>query len=275
MTEKSPESLESNCFHHAPFGLLVIDAGGRITHANQALEGLVGLPASQLLGHTRETLPSPTHRALFAATGNVHLNGPGAPERWLYCHTHETPDYSLRYFTDITREQALEAENRELQERIETTRINDPLTGLPNRRAITQHLELHVSRSRRYGNHLSLALVRMRLSLPDAGIHREAHDPVLLAVSRYLRDRLRWVDQIARWDDDAFLVILPETDEDTAGELLDRIAGEIDQLVLPELLRHARVELAVGVTGWQKGDDARTLVRRSEHLARPAMASSA
>ena len=274
MTENDLGAPELAWFQHAPFGMLVIDSEGRIAHANRALESLVGLPASQLLGHTRDSLPSPTHRLLFADAGRIHLNGPGAPARWLECNSHQLADGTVRYYTEITRELELEVENRDLLDRIEASRVSDPLTGLPNHRAITQHLDLHISRSRRYGNALSIALVRMRLSLADASIHREAQDPALLAVSRYLRDRLRWVDQIARWDDKAFMVILPETDDDNARELLDRIAAEIDQLELPELLRHAKVELSVGVVGWQKGDDARTLVQRSERLAEPALASN-
>lgn len=275
MTEKDAGPAAPAWFQHAPFGMLVIDNQDRIAYANHALEGLVGLPASQLLGHTRESLPSPTHRLLFADSGRVHLRGPGAPDRWLKCESVQGTEGTVCYFTDVTRQQTLETENRELREQVEVLRINDPLTGFLNHRAIAQHLDLHISRSRRYGNALSIALIRMRLSLADASIHRQAHDPAVLAVSRHLRDRLRWVDQVARWDEDAFMVILPETDEATARELLDRISVEIDQLTLPELLQHADVHLAVGVVGWQKGDDARTLVQRSVRLAEPDLASNA
>jgi diguanylate cyclase (GGDEF)-like protein len=271
----SADDLESAWFRHAPFGMLVLDRQGRIVQANRALESLIGLPISQLLGHSRDTLPSPTHRVLFAESVRIHLNGPGAPERWLYCETHSEDDKTIRYFSDITRERALEAENRDLVERIEATRVNDPLTGLPNQRAITHQLELQVSRSRRYGNPLSIALIRVHMELPENSIHREARDPVLLSVSRYLRDRLRWVDQIARWDNDAFLTVLPETDENAARQLLAKISAETDQIDLPELFHRVGIGLTVGVAGWQKGDDAHTLIRRSNQESHPAIASSA
>jgi diguanylate cyclase (GGDEF)-like protein len=272
MSEKKPGPPNPTCFDDAPFGVLVLDGQDRIAYANPSLEHLVGLPTDQLLGQSRETLPAPARSLFSPAPGRVRLHGPGAPERWLECHTGGGAEGSLRYFTDVTLQQALEVENRELREQLEAMQTQDPLTGLPNQRAIAQHLELHISRSRRYGNALSIALVRMRLSLADASIHREARDPALLAVSRYLRDRLRWVDQIARWDGDAFMVILPETEETTARELFDRIAEEIDQLTLPELLRHADVDLSIGVVAWHKGDDVRTLVRRGERQARPELA---
>jgi GGDEF domain-containing protein len=88
---------------------------------------------------------------------------------------------------------------------------------------------------------------------------------VTLSVSRFLRDRLRWVDQIARWEDQLFLLVLPETSESDARGLLNKIAAEQDYMVLPEALGKLRPQLTFGMACWTKGDDIRTLLRKALH----------
>jgi diguanylate cyclase (GGDEF)-like protein len=248
-------------FTGAPVPILALDAEGRIRWANHALEAIVGLPSSQLLGHSRESLPSPAYRVLFGEDQLIHLKGPGAPERWLRCTVCDSPAaprLRLHFFQDVTREVLLEAENQELQQQIDSLRLTDALTGLPNQRALSQQLELQVSRSRRYDNALSLIHVRLEVSGGDA-----TRDSALLATAQYLRDRLRWVDQIAHWSSQEFLVVLPETGEPEAQAVLDNLAAGLDALHLPGPLAEAQLSLHFGSATWQRGDDARSLLLRA------------
>jgi diguanylate cyclase (GGDEF)-like protein len=83
-------------------------------------------------------------------------------------------------------------------------------------------------------------------------------------VSRYLRDRLRWVDQIGRWADDEFLLVLPETAVDDARGLIDKIRNEQASMQLPQPYDDLHPRLAFGLACWNKGDDMRTLLRRAQ-----------
>ena len=96
-----------------------------------------------------------------------------------------------------------------------------------------------------------------------ASVRPLSTDPATLAVSRYLRDRLRWVDQIGRWEEDQFLLVLPETGEADARGLLDKIVNEQDSMQLPEPYDDLRPQLRFGMACWSKGDDMRTLLRKA------------
>lgn len=258
-----PDQQADPCAHawltNAPVALLALAADGRVRWANRALEAVVGLPAAQLLGHTRDSLPSPAHRVLFGTGELIHLKGPGAPERWLRCQVSEPGDGVRLYcYSEVGREIALAEQNRRLAGEIEGLRTTDTLTGLPNRRALAQQLELHVSRSRRYHNPLSLVHVELQVQGPDG-----AGDAAMLAMARHLRERLRWVDQVARWDERQFLLVLPETAEAEAREVAASLLAPDDIPPLPASIGTARIDLYHGVSSWQQGDDSRTLRERA------------
>jgi diguanylate cyclase (GGDEF)-like protein len=252
--------LEQGWFHDAPYPMLATDAEGQIRWANQALETAIGLPASQLLGHDRDSLPSPAHRVLLGGDGLIQLNGPGVPERLLRCTVTDSRSADgvalrLHCYQDITEQQRLETENRLLKEQLEELQLNDALTGLSNGRAISQALNQQVSRSRRYDNPLSVLVVQM------AGA--EHADATVQGLARLLRDRMRWVDQLGRWRDDAFMAVLPETSEEEARLLADKIHSGLEASAGDPDSPLAGLAISFGIAAWQKGDDARTLLRRA------------
>lgn len=264
METEQPSTLHKGWFNDAPFPMLATDDGGRIRWANNALESCVGLPASQLLGHTRDSLPAPAYKVLLDSHELLHLQGPGAPDRWLehsLCKSQDANGSSLQLhcYRDVTEQRRLRHENHHLQEALAELQLTDELTGLPNERALSQAINQQVSRSRRYNNPLSVLLVR--LAPTATGEHTEA---TLQAVARLLRDRLRWVDQLGRWRDDTFLAVLPETGEPELQALIEKIQASLveeTQNRADHPLLHT--SLIYGQACWQKGDDARVLLRRA------------
>lgn len=263
MDAETLASLEQGWFHDAPFAMLATDDNGRIRWANRALETCVGLPTSQLLGHTRDSLPAPAYKVLLDSDALLHLQGPGAPNLWLKHSLSSGRDahgiaLHLHCYQDVTEQRQLNAENQRLREALAELQLTDALTGLPNERALSQAINQQVSRSRRYNNPLSVLLVH--LAPAASGEHSEA---TLQALARLLRDRLRWVDQLGRWRDDAFLAVLPETGDDDVRALADKIhAGLVEEAGAAD---HplTGISLSYGLACWQKGDDARTLMRRA------------
>lgn len=256
--------LEKGWFNDAPFAMLATDDSGRVRWANRALEGCVGLPASQLLGHTRESLPAPAHKVLFGNDELIHLQGPGAPDRWLkqtVCPSRDAQGNTLQLhcYQDVTEQRRLTQDNRQLREALEELQLTDELTGLPNERALSQAVNQQVSRSRRYSNPLSVLLVH--LTPATSGEHDDA---TLQALARLLRDRLRWVDQLGRWREDTFLAVLPETGDDELNALKQKIQDSLTETTEADGQHPlAGVQLVYGPAVWQKGDDARTLLRRA------------
>jgi diguanylate cyclase (GGDEF)-like protein len=193
--------------------------------------------------------------------------GPGKPgvggDPRVKAEVHELTDgQRLLSVLDMGAQESLAEENARLRQQVADLKLTDELTGMPNKRAISQALELHLSRSRRYLNPLSTVFVHVDLQAPD-GVHSLSTDPAILSVSRFLRDRLRWVDQIAHWEDNLFLLVLPETTEADARTLLGKLADEHEGMLLPELCGNMTPRLTFGLACWKKGDDMRTLLRHT------------
>lgn len=268
MDTKTHPAFNHSRYESCPFAMLVLDASGSIQWANSALEDMIGLPMSQLLGHNRDSIPSAAHRILFDEDETVHLQGSGVPDRWLECTTDlDNPDgqqLRIHFYRDVTRTVHLEDENQVLRTQIEQLRLSDELTGLPNQHALAQMLDHHVSLSRRYKNPLSVMLIQVRLSSIDIALEDVVKDPIMLAASHFLRDRFRWVDQISRWDQDTFAIILAETSGEAAEHLQTEVSASLPEMEIPETFQdRVQIDLDFGIASWVKGDDTKTLLLRT------------
>ena len=109
---------------------------------------------------------------------------------------------------------------------------SDHLTGLANRRAFEELLEMECKRSRRYKR--PITLVYMDLDNFKRVNDRQGHhtgDEVLVAVAATLRSNLRATDCVARIGGDEFAILFPETDEVASRIVLKKL-----DVVLQELL---------------------------------------
>jgi len=121
-------------------------------------------------------------------------------------------------------------------------------TGALSRAHIVSRLDAEISRSRRYANQLSCVSVRVRA---DAGSsHR------LAELARALKEQLRWVDVLGQWQDDALVLVLPETDLSSARALAEKLAAGL-RLPAPEVMAE------LGVATWHRGETAEQLITRA------------
>jgi diguanylate cyclase (GGDEF)-like protein len=221
-----------------------------------------------------EQMPSPELKSLFQPDGQLQLFPNGMPSQLLKIESRVIPGsqgMTLRCFTDVSEGEALREENARLKQPVEELTLTDELTGLANERAFHRVLSAQVTRSRRYTNPLCLAVIEV----DTEGEKQKLPQEMILAVSRYLRDRLRWVDLIARWNSDKFMLILPETTEEDASSLLNKIRDDFADTELPESINHHTINLQIGIAEWQKGNDGRLLMKRSmEALAAAKVADA-
>lgn len=262
MEQSVMQHIDQKLLQEIPVGLLSIGLDGRVESVNKAMASLLGMRADQVVGQSLGRLPESAQRLLGS---DPHLYHDIANQRWIKRATYRSEDGGqLLVLLDVSDQERLAEENARLRQQVDDLRLTDELTGLPNRRAISQALDLQVSRSRRYQNPLSVVLVKVDLQ-HLASVRPLSTDPASLAVSRFLRDRLRWVDQIGRWDDDEFILVLPETEIGDAHALLDKIMTEQASMQLPEPYDDIRPQLAFGLACWAKGDDMRTLLRKAHN----------
>ena len=107
----------------------------------------------------------------------------------------------------------------------------DPLTGLLNRRAMTEFLDREILRCRRYKHPLSLLLVDLDhfKQVNDSKGHPEG-DRLLVGLGELLLREVRTVDLVARYGGDEFCVILPETGAEGARVVARRIVEHVRAL---------------------------------------------
>ena len=104
----------------------------------------------------------------------------------------------------------------------------DPLTGLHNRRAFDEILNLEVKRAKRLGTPLCMAMVDIEnfKQVNDHWSYAEG-DRCLQSVAATVRRSLRDPDHCFRWGGDEFSIILSGTSADNAGPLGERLANEV------------------------------------------------
>ncbi len=101
---------------------------------------------------------------------------------------------------------------------------NDSLTGLLNHTATKKQLDIEVARAKRYNSSLSFAMIDIdHFKTVNDTYGHPAGDCVIKNLSRFLLQRLRETDIIGRYGGEEFGVILPNTDGNTALELLNEI----------------------------------------------------
>lgn len=153
----------------------------------------------------------------------------------------------------------------ESNEAFEQASLTDPLTGLPNRRAMLERLAAEANRCERQG--LSLAITMADLD-DFKGINdnlgHEAGDAVLEEVGRRIEDNLRNYDYCARWGGEEFLVLLPGSGVGGAHRAAERIREKV--LATPVTWQGEPVPVAVslGVAVKEPEEDLEGLVRRAD-----------
>jgi diguanylate cyclase (GGDEF)-like protein len=144
------------------------------------------------------------------------------------------------------RTRELQDANHQLQQQnlmLQRLALTDPLTGLPNRRAIDQLVKSELRRRNRYPNPLALGFIDVdhfkdinaRYLLPGG-------DQVLLGLSKTFINALRTVDTVGRIGGEEFMVVAPETDLQGAVILGERIRTAVEES------RCQYKEMAIAVT---------------------------
>lgn len=247
-------TLALQLLQSGPTGILLLNGQGRVRWLNEILLGWLGMAGDELLGKHQNDVSHPELKQLFQCVERLHLQPRHGAERWLSCHQitlDARTNHSLvaHYFLDDTPQEQLSHQLREQS-------LCDTLTGLPNRRALMLALEPQVSRCRRYNSELSVIL--MALNDQDAA-DPDTHVTQRLAVSRLLKDQLRWADLIGCGDEGEFILVLPETSADDAQKLVEKLSGQLGRLQSTA----AAINASFGVAAWRKSDDANGLLRRA------------
>src|SRR4051795_7711716 len=252
-------------FLSAPIAKAVVDPGGRLLVVNPAMCELTGRSSAELVGRHLDLLTHPDDVPLEdRATDHV----PGSPlldpqlevvgERrlrradgasiWVHQsqemvhRTNGQPQFVVLTLVDVT-------DRRRAEEDLVRRAFTDPLTGLPNRRALTERLQHALAASRRRGTLVGLLHLDLdRFTAVNDSLGHEGGDQLLLQVA----DRLRWStrveDTAVRFGADEFLVLADEVEGvDALRTLADRLLSVLDE-PFHVLDREITLSASVGMT---------------------------
>ena len=128
----------------------------------------------------------------------------------------------------------LEQANRKLrQEKISLhiTSITDDLTGIYNRRYITDRYRTAISEASRYGRKLSIFMLDIdHFKKINDSFGHQVGDVVLRKLAGVFEDALRDSDLVGRYGGEEFLVILPEAESGDALYVAERIRSQVESL---------------------------------------------
>ncbi len=141
---------------------------------------------------------------------------------------------------------------------LRTAATSDPLTGLGNRRMLSEHLAIAQERSRRDDTALALILFDLDRFKAVNDVHGHARgDALLLKVTQALRQNLRAGDYLARIGGDEFVLLVEGLDKQDGTRLAEAMAAKIAQVVAAaarEVCASPRVSASVGVHCWCAAD---------------------
>ena len=203
-------------------GMLVTDAGGVILSVNRAFTEITGYSIEDAVGQTPRMLKSGRHDAAFYAAmwgdlkrcgrwqGEVwdkRKNGEIYP-KWLTITAVKGEDGAVTHYvathTDITDRKAAE-------EQIHNLAFLDPLTELPNRRLLLDHLRHALAVRARGGREGALLFIDLdHFKTLNDTLGHDMGDRLLREVAQRLTACVREGDTVARLGGDEFVVMLED-----------------------------------------------------------------
>jgi diguanylate cyclase (GGDEF)-like protein len=271
-------SLVAAIHEASPDGILVVDGDDTIVSHNRRLLAVWDIDPATVPGAREGDLAGlPDHRLLSRAMDKV------ADQAGFLQRIHELyADPSLEDLSEIelTDGRTLERHSRALwnaagrylgrvwffrditqrkqnERRLEALSNRDSLTGVPNRRHFFERAVEELARCRRFGHELAVLLIDLdRFKTINDRWGHAAGDRVLQHFARCAEAVLRRGDQLARLGGEEFVVLVPETGQEGAVALAERLRESVAGQEVVQDGQVVRYTVSIGVAVLGPGDDA-------------------
>jgi diguanylate cyclase (GGDEF)-like protein len=144
----------------------------------------------------------------------------------------------------------------------------DSLTGIKNRRGLMDSLTVEIDRAERYQHKLSLLMVDLdHFKYVNDEYGHLTGDAVLIESANILSQACRSTDVLGRYGGEEFLLLLPETDTESARLLAERIREDFEQ---HRFCQDDGVEISltcsIGVTEFQADQSQTSLLQTVDRM---------
>ena len=140
----------------------------------------------------------------------------------------------------------------------------DPLTGLPNRMALMERLELAINGVRQEERKFAIVFIDLDgFKLVNDSCGHAAGDALLCEVAARLRTVTRSTDLVARLSGDEFVILLEGVDDEVAYAVAERVNKALDGLIVEDAA--VAVTASIGVAfGGPTTTSAATVLREAD-----------
>jgi len=138
----------------------------------------------------------------------------------------------------------------------------DPLTSIPNRRKFDEALQYELNRDSRYNRALSIIFCDLDnfKTINDEYGHKTGDD-ALREFASLISSHTRNTDIFARWGGEEFVLLLPETDINTAANIAEKLRTETENYRFSYI---GNITASFGVTEFIQGDNEITFIKRAD-----------
>lgn len=269
-------------------GIFFVDTEGRITYWNKGAASLTGFSAADVVGRNYcdifkpldkhgnnlcESSTCPIRRVLDSSHVSeveayvCHKEGHLLPISIRIAPVREV-DRHFVIAVEIHSSNSPRYAMRQRLEELQEMAMNDPLTGIANRRFVEISLAARLEELRRYGFPFAILFADVDNFKQINDTHGHAvGDRILKMISATLAHSLRSFDLIGRWGGEEFVALLINIQPVDLFALSDRLRRLVEKSVLTiENGETIRVTVSVGATVARIGDTTDGLVERSDKL---------
>jgi diguanylate cyclase (GGDEF)-like protein/PAS domain S-box-containing protein len=159
----------------------------------------------------------------------------------------------LQYFQgvgrDLTERKRLEEQLRYSLSEMQALAMQDPLTGLLNRRAITEHAEAEWHRSARERRPMCVVLIDLdNLKDVNDSLGHPVGDRAIIELAAVIKASRRRYDWSGRWGGDEFMLVLPGANLVEANDVAERMRSQYSESpVVASIPERVRPHVSMGV----------------------------
>lgn len=175
--------------------------------------------------------------------------------------THE----NINIATEFASQVAVVLENARLFKETQTQAITDALTGVYNRRGLFQLGDFELQRARRINRPFCAMIFDIdHFKRVNDHYGHKVGDQVLQKLTERCQETSRTVDLISRYGGEEFVILLPETNLESAS----RIAERLRQFIMNEPFHTdagvLRITISIGIAETKEGNTLQTLIERAD-----------
>ena len=137
-----------------------------------------------------------------------------------------------------------------------THALTDPITSLPNARALKLEFDKEVKRATRSDSSFQILMLDLDgFKAVNDNYGHKVGDQMLTALGGVIRNELRDYDFLARYAGDEFVALIPDTDSANVGELRKRIQVAVEGFGIEVGSETAKVGVSIGSAAYPNGGE--------------------